>query len=239
METNSILSIENMSFAFKKNELPFFENISVTFDPGKIHFIRGANGIGKSVFFNILRGEIKPEALCSGTFSFDTITIQVSKKESFTSEYKKQFTFVHQDCDVMLAGQLTVEQNVRCANMSKYPNFSRLPGYHDNAGFIKALCIDIAKPVHLLSGGQRQIVAIMMALQKNARVILLDEPTAALDEKNADMVMQFLAILTQKTGLTAIIICHDKELVMRYAHNAYYTISQPQGKTRTLEKIML
>lgn len=240
MEKNNILSIQDVSFAFKKQEAPFFENISAHFNAGSVHFIRGANGVGKSVFFNILRGEVKPEALCSGTFSFDTITIQVSEKEPFTHAYKKQFTFVHQDCDAMLAGQLTVEQNLQCANMPKYPHFSGLPGYHDNARFIKTLGIDITKPVHLLSGGQRQIIAIMMALQKNARIILLDEPTAALDEKNADMVMQFLTTLTEKTGLTALIICHDKELVLKYAHDGYYNISSHErGQTRTLEKIML
>jgi ABC-type lipoprotein export system ATPase subunit len=166
--------------------------------------------------------------------------MHVTEKEPFTHEYKRQFAFVHQDCDAMLARQLTVEQNLQCANMPKYPHFSRLPKYHDNAGFIRALGIDIAKPVHLLSGGQRQIVAIMMALQKNARIILLDEPTAALDEKNADMVMQFLATLTKTTEITGLIICHDKELVLRYAHDGYYNISSHEkGQTRTLEKIML
>jgi len=239
MENKKKLSIQNVSFAFKKQESPFFENISAHFNTEKIHFIRGANGIGKSVFFNILRGEVKRDAICSGTFSFDTITIQISEKESFTPEYKKLFAFVHQDCDSMLAGQLTIEQNLQCANMPKYPRFSRLPEYRDLGNFMDTFGIDTTKPVHLLSGGQRQIVAIMMALQKNAQIILLDEPTAALDEKNADMVMQFLVTLTEKIGLTAIIICHDKELVMRYAHDAYYIISLLEGKTRTFEKIML
>jgi len=239
MQNKKKLSIQNVSFAFKKQESPFFENISSHFNTGEIHFIRGANGVGKSVFFNILRGDVKPEALCSGTFNFDTITIQVSEKKPFTPAYKNLFAFVHQDCDSMLAGQLTVEQNLRCANIPKYPRFSRLPEYRDLGNFMDTFGIDAAKPVHLLSGGQRQIVAIMMALQKNARIILLDEPTAALDEKNADMVIQFLETLAKTTEVTALIICHDKELVMRYAHDAYYTISFREGKTRTLEKIML
>ena len=52
---------------------------------------------------------------------------------------------------------------------------------------IKPLGIDMHKPAHLLSGGQRQFLAILMALQKPTKLLFLDEPTATLDKKNAHL----------------------------------------------------
>ena len=66
--------------------------------------------------------------------------------------------------------------------------------------------------MHQLSGGQRQILALMMKLQGNPGLLLLDEPTAALDEENAGLVFDFLKGLP----LTVLAVCHDEELVERY-----------------------
>ena len=78
----------------------------------------------------------------------------------------------------------------------------------------------------------------MMALVKPTRVLLLDEPTAALDEQNTNMVMEFLAELVRSTGLIVLMICHDKELVDRYARDGYFEIlvAQETG-LRSIEKI--
>ena len=79
-----------------------------------------------------------------------------------------------------------------------------------------------------------------MSLQKPTRVLLLDEPTAALDDKNAKMVMGFLETLLQSTDLTILIICHDKELVEKYAHDYYFEIKvHEKNNHRTIEKIDL
>jgi ABC-type lipoprotein export system ATPase subunit len=88
----------------------------------------------------------------------------------------------------------------------------------------------------MLSGGQRQILAILMALQKSASILLLDEPTAALDDKNSSMVMSFLnELLATDKNLTVLIICHDKELVDTYAHSQYHQIEVHDDNTRTIE----
>src|SRR5581483_218231 len=89
--------------------------------------------------------------------------------------------------------------------------------------------IDMTTPAHLLSGGQRQILAIMMALQKPTRVLLLDEPTAALDNDNAQQVMAFLENITAELNLITLIICHDKELVVTYGHHSCYELVHHNG----------
>ena len=83
---------------------------------------------------------------------------------------------------------------------------------------------DYDKPVSLLSGGQRQILAIMMAIQKECGLLLLDEPTSALDSQNSETVMQFIKDLVAQTGITVLIICHDSDLVQRYASDGFYEI---------------
>jgi ABC-type lipoprotein export system ATPase subunit len=95
--------------------------------------------------------------------------------------------------------------------------------------------LNLKKNVQQLSGGQKQILAIMMALQKPTQILLLDEPTAALDEKNTHMVIQFLNTLAQERNLIIIIITHDKELTQTYAHNRTITIKKDAGDTRTIE----
>lgn len=87
--------------------------------------------------------------------------------------------------------------------------------------------IDRKKPVHLLSGGQRQILALLMVLQTPIDYLLLDEPTATLDEENAEMVFEFLQGLTQE-GLTIFVVCHDKDLVERFLTGQSLHIAKTQ-----------
>jgi ABC-type lipoprotein export system ATPase subunit len=104
-----------------------------------------------------------------------------------------------------------------------------------NLFMLQEFNIDIHKKVDELSGGQKQILAILMALQKPTKLLLLDEPTAALDPKNAHMVMQCLQKLAQELDITVLIISHDKELVLAYAPGYYFEITQDDNDVRTIE----
>jgi ABC-type cobalamin/Fe3+-siderophores transport system ATPase subunit len=76
-------------------------------------------------------------------------------------------------------------------------------------------------PVGRLSGGQRQLLATAMVLQKTTRLLLLDEPTAALDLENAHHVLSVLCDIAEKESFIVMAIIHDQALLAQYASRIY------------------
>jgi ABC-type lipoprotein export system ATPase subunit len=131
---------------------------------------------------------------------------------------------VDQKFDQMFADQYNFIDNLRFARLAAMPTVAPLPVHKPLPTFLERFAIDCMVPVRLLSGGQRQILAILMALQQPVEVLLLDEPTAALDEKNAIMLMDFIHQLAADSGITVLIICHDQSLVDRYAAGEFHKL---------------
>ena len=105
--------------------------------------------------------------------------------------------------------------------MGQFPHpFSRLKQPHFYPDFLKQFHIDVSKPASKLLEGQRQILALLIVLQRERNFLLLDEPTATLDEQNAMIVFEFLKTLTIQ-NVTILVVCHDRELVNRYANGQH------------------
>ena len=150
--------------------------------------------------------------------------------------FTQQVHAVQQNYDSMIANQFTFMENLQLANLPIYPHLKRLP-QATLFDVIKTLNIDPNKPAYLLSGGQRQLLAILMSLQKTTKLLLLDEPTATLDKKNADLIMQCLFQLAEQLKVTMLIICHDKELVKKYAQGNSFIIQQLENGTRIIHAL--
>jgi len=207
-----MLKLNNVNFKFDKSGACFFNNLSASFNRGKINFIQGANGSGKSTLFRILQGKLSSNEFLKGDFCLDEKYDNISHR----------IAMVQQKFDVMLADKFSFSENLKFANISRYPSLKFLPNHKDVEEFLKQFSIDKNKTVNLLSGGQRQILAILMVLQKMPKVLLLDEPTSALDVENSKMVMDFINDLVKTTNIIVIMICHDKELVESYCNSEYY-----------------
>ncbi|MBA3751842.1 ABC transporter ATP-binding protein [Candidatus Dependentiae bacterium] len=230
------LELDSVTFTFPGKKLPFFESLSFSCTPGMLHFIQGKNGSGKSTLFRIIRGALNPHEKLTGTFSLNGRK-RALLNNMVDTELTQQITTVVQDADDMLAPDFTVEQNLQCAQLSPYPNLRSLPVAHKITTVMNKFTIDLASRVGNLSGGQRQILAVLMALQRPTSVLLLDEPTAALDPKNADMIMSCLQEISRELDLVMLIISHDKELVRTYSKGQYFEIYEDERGVRSIHTV--
>ena len=230
------LHIQHMNFYFAGQEKPFFNNVSLDFVQGRIHFIEGKNGSGKSTFLRIIRGIIDSQEKLNGSVMLDN-TMYMLDSIAGHYAYVSQVKMVVQKVDSMLVDVFTVQENLQLSNLPRRPFLRRLPPYIAIGNLLKHASINADQYVHRLSGGQRQILAIIMMLQKNTKLLLLDEPTAALDSKNAHMVMQCLQKLALDFHLTIIIISHDKELIATYATKDYINIHVDENNNRFINRI--
>jgi ABC-2 type transport system ATP-binding protein len=214
------MKVKNLSFRYHKRAPYFFKELSFNLEEGLIHALHGKNGVGKSVLLHILSKRIEGEAVISGEI--------VAEKSAL----------MNQQFDQALACQFTFLENMQFGCLGRFPSpFSCLkaPSYVMQDHFLKLLekfYIDVTIPVCKLSGGQRQILALLMKLQRETKILFLDEPTAALDEQNATMVFEFLKALK---GVTILVVCHDQGLICRYTTGRHLRMEMDSEGLRQLK----
>jgi ABC-type multidrug transport system ATPase subunit len=208
------MQVGHLFFQHKKGADYFFKDLSFELEEGRIHALHGKNGIGKSVLLQVLNKNIAPGSIVSGTI--------VSEKTDLLCQ---QFDFT-------LANEFTFLENLQCSKFNKFPSFFRLKKKVDYMNDILGkFHIDPNIAVYKLSGGQRQILALLMKLAKEPKILFLDEPTSTLDEENAEMVFKFLQTLS---NITLLVICHDQKLIQKYATGTHFHIEKNQDGSRSL-----
>ena len=156
-------------------------------DDGEFVTIIGSNGAGKSTLFN---------AIC-GNYWLDQGQIFLDGQDiTFLSEHRRarQIGRVFQDPMKGTAPHLTIEENLALAYTRK-----------DRKPFRSA----VRTKVGLLSGGQRQVVTLLMCTLVMPKLLLLDEHTAALDPATADKVMEITRSIVSENHLTTLMITHN------------------------------
>ncbi|MCQ8896439.1 ATP-binding cassette domain-containing protein [Limnobacter humi] len=181
--------------------------------------VLGRNGAGKSTLLRVLNGFVKPES--------GTVRVNGSQVYPFTAQTSlKQ---VRADIGQVLQGlhlvpRLSVLENVLVGGVHRMPVFRSWCRIF-NAGEIAQAqaALTAVNALHLantradrLSGGERQKVAIARMLMQAPRLVLADEPTAALDPTAADEVCDLL--VKASTGTTLLTVVHQVELVPRLAN---------------------
>ena len=211
------MEVRQLSYRHHRNAPDFFKDISFELEEGKMHALHGKNGIGKSVLLQLLCRKTPHDGVMNGK-------IQGGEKA----------ILVNQRFDQMIADQFTFLENLQFACMGRFPHpFFRLKSPRFYPDFLEHFNVDITKPASKLSGGQRQILALLMVLQEPRDVLLLDEPTATLDEQNAAIVFEFLQTLARQ-NVTLLVVCHDRDLVNRYADGRHLEIEMGADGVRKL-----
>ena len=186
------------------------KSVSLTVPEGQFVTLIGGNGAGKSTLFNIINGNISPT---SGYILFDGKDIQRTSHNARAALIAR----VYQDPNVGVCPDLTIAENMAIAyTRGKWRGLQWAIRKKDIVFFKEKLAeFDLGlenmlrKKASLLSGGQRQVVTLLMATLQKPKLLLLDEHTAALDPRIAKQVMGITKKLVEEQKITTIMISHN------------------------------
>ncbi len=182
--------------------------VSLSVAPSEFVTINGPSGSGKSTLLNLI-GSLGPPD--SGTITVAGVPVPDPRH---AVEFRRQMVgFVFQDN--LLLPYLTAQANVEAALV---PTLSSRRERRERSAELLAEVELSGRAGHLpsqLSGGQRQEVAIARALANRPRLLLADEPTGSLDSHSAGRVLDLLASLRRRHGMTVIVVSHDPAVAAR------------------------
>jgi len=209
---DAVLRAEAVSKSF--GAVVALHDVSLALPAGEIIGLVGDNGAGKSTLVKIISGVLRPDA---GTIEFDRARVDFSSPaEARTSGIETVYQ------DLALVGNLTVWANVYLGRELTYrPAFLHVLDKRTMASnteeMLKQFAIN-APPVNgtveALSGGQRQIVAIARAGAWGSKLIVMDEPTAALGVAETRAVEEAILGLKRR-GLSVLVISHNLDQIFR------------------------
>ncbi len=212
MQTNKILEMNSITKNFPG--VKALDNVDLYVEQGEIHFIVGENGAGKSTLMKVLSG-IYPHGDYSGDILFDG---QIKHFHGIKDSVACGIVIINQE--LALFPDLSVYENIFVGHENRNNNFlmnwdltkKLAKQYLD----IVKLDIDIYELVGPLGVGKQQLIEIAKALSHNVKLLILDEPTAALNEDDSANLLKLLVDLKKK-GITSIMISHKLREVEKIA----------------------
>lgn len=210
------------------NEMCLFSQFNLTIQANEFVSVVGSNGSGKTSLLNIICGSIPLDAgniIINGT---DITEI---------SEFKRlrKIGRVYQNPALGTCPSMTILENMSLADNKGKPfdlgwgtNKSRIEHYREilrtlNLGLEDKLSV----PVGSLSGGQRQALSLIMSTMTPIEFLILDEHTAALDPKTAELIMELTDKIIKEKKLTAIMVTHNLRYAVEYGNRL---LMMHQGK---------
>lgn len=202
-----IMQISNLHYSYQ-GEQEALNGVDLQIYEGERLAVLGSNGSGKSTFFLSLNGVLTPDI---GTICYRGH--KITKKD--LNKLRRNVGFVFQDADNQMIASTVL------AEVSFGPMNLKLPREEVKARVEEALAyMNISelkgRPPHYLSGGEKKRVSIADIIAMKSEVIIFDEPTAALDPLNGDMLEEVLEKLAQE-GKTMLISTHDMDFAYRWA----------------------
>lgn len=199
------------------NEMCLFQDFNLTVKDGEFVSVVGSNGSGKTSMLNIICGSIPIE---SGNILLDGKDI--TREKEFRRNEK--IGRVYQNPALGTCPSMTILENMSLADnkgkrygLGRGTNKGRITYYQE---LLKPLNLGLEDKMNVkvgtLSGGQRQALALLMSTMTPIEFLILDEHTAALDPKTAEIIMELTDKLVKKKHLTTIMVTHNLRYAVEY-----------------------
>jgi putative ABC transport system ATP-binding protein len=217
-----MISLQNITRVFNKgkvNEVTALQDVSLQIHEKEFVVMIGANGSGKTTLLNLIAGAEIPT---SGSIEINETNVTKLPEH----QRSKWVARVFQNPFNGTAPDLTILDNFRLAALRTQQKKLTIG---INAAFKKkvqekiellgmGLENKINQPIGSLSGGQRQALTLLMSVMDHTDILLLDEPTAALDPKSAQIVLNLADKLIKEFGLTALLVTHNLKDAQQYGN---------------------
>jgi len=212
-ENKAMLQLENVNkyfFRHTQDEQWAVRNLDLKISEGQFVTVVGSNGAGKTTLLNLISGNYLP----------DSGKIRINGEEvTHLPAYRRApyIGRVFQNTFQGTASSLTIEENLSLAYLKGKPKGLRPAINEETREFFREKLADLGLGLEkrlreragLLSGGQRQALALVMATFGHPRILLLDEHTANLDPKTGEKIMELTTKLIEENNLTALMVTHN------------------------------
>ena len=226
-----MITLNNVSKTYhsgKPNQVDAVKNLTLNIKDGGFLVIVGSNGSGKSTLLDMVAGSVYPS---SGTIEIDGTDVT----EYSEHRRSKWIARVFQNPLSGTASELSIIDNFRLATLRTRRKGLTIGINNTFKNQVKekistlglGLENKIEQPIGTLSGGQRQALTLLMSVMDKCKVLLLDEPTAALDPHSAGVVMRIAEELIRDYQLTAILVTHNLKDAFTYGERL---IQMGEGK---------
>lgn len=207
-----MLKLQNIAVSFGSRHV--LQDLSCEVEAGDFIVILGVNGAGKSSFFDVIAGKNQN---ISGSILLDGVDITALNE----MQRADKITRIFQSTRLNSVGTMTVAQNFAIAHycrrsvrlvdgMTSMPRQKAERILQDLA--MPNSLLDV--PMQALSGGQRQLLAFAMSMQHIPKILLLDEPTAALDPQAATKLLLYAKKFIKQHKVTTLMITHDPQIAL-------------------------
>ena len=202
--------VDNLSHAFGQGEMrrAVLQNISFSIEPGEVVLLTGPSGCGKTTLLTLI-GALR--TVQQGEVSVLGESLHGAGRRR-RQQVRRRIGMIFQGHNLLRC--LTAEQNVQMG-ADLLPDLSYRARRDEARQWLRDVGLEdhMAKVPHDLSGGQKQRVAIARALAANPRLLLADEPTAALDSRTGREVVELLRRLAREQSCAVLMVTHDPRIV--------------------------
>lgn len=214
-DAEPLLEVRNLSIRFPRHgDVAVVDDVSFSVRPGETMALVGESGCGKSITSLAVMGLLDPSAQISGEIRYGGKDLLAMGNRERASLRGTEIAMIYQDALSSLNPSMLIRAQMK--------QLTRRGGTRTAEELLELVGLDPERTLksypHELSGGQRQRVLIAMALTRDPKLVIADEPTTALDVTVQAQVVALLDELRVKLGFAMVFVSHDLALVAQIAH---------------------
>ncbi|MFY2307190.1 ABC transporter ATP-binding protein [Lysinibacillus fusiformis] len=200
----SIVQVDNVKKVYKKSQSPALKNLSFSIQEGEFVGIMGPSGSGKTTVLNVIS---TLDQATGGMIKITGNDITKMNANELSDFRAKKLGFIFQDFNLL--ENLSLYENIALPLSLQGVSSKKIKAGVERVSSILAISELLSKYPSEVSGGQKQRAAAARAIVHDPAIILADEPTGALDSKNAKSLLDALLSLNQEQGASILMVTHD------------------------------